>query len=89
MAKKREKLEIIRDILLAAKEKGRIKPTRLLYSSNLSPQMFKEYTTLLLNKNFIEEILDKKKKFFSITDKGRDFLREYRVIESLIKNFGL
>lgn len=89
MTKKREKLEIIRDILMVAKERGQIRPTRLLYSSNLSPQMFKEYTKLLLDKKFIEEIIIKNKKSFSITNKGADFLREYRVIEGLIENFGL
>lgn len=89
MVKKREKLEIIRDILLAVKGEEEIKPTRLLYSSNLSPQMFKEYINLLLRKEFIKESLVKEKKSFSLTNKGRHFLEEYRVIENLIKNFGL
>lgn len=89
MVKKREKLEIIRDILSAIKEKGEIKPTRLLYSSNLSPQMFKEYIHLLLHKEFIKESLIKEKRRFSLTNKGRHFLEEYKVIENLIKNFGL
>ena len=89
MNKKRERLEIIKDILFAIKNKRQIKPTRLLYSSNLSPQMFKQYIGLLLKKKFIEEIFFKKKKFFSLTTKGRDFLEEYKVIDSLIKNFGL
>lgn len=89
MAKKRERLEIIRDILKVVGEKREIKPTRLLYSSNLSPQMFKDYVNELLDKNFIVEIEEKKKKFFVLTDKGRDFLKEYMVLESVIKNFGL
>jgi len=89
MVKKREKLEIIRDVLLAIKEKGEIKPTRLLYSSNLSPQMFKEYIDLLLYKEFIKKSLIKEKKSFSLTNKGKHFLGEYRVIENIIKNFGL
>lgn len=89
MTKKREKLEIIRDVLWAIREKGEIKPTRLLYSSNLSPQMFKEYINLLLHKEFIKESLIKERKSFSLTTKGRHFLEEYKVIENLIKNFGL
>ena len=89
MTKKREKLEIIRDILLAIKGKGEIKPTRLLYSSNLSPQMFKEYIYLLLQKEFIKKSSIKGKKSFSLTNKGRHFLEEYKTIENLIKNFGL
>jgi predicted transcriptional regulator len=43
MARKRERLAVIRDILNAIRNTKNIKPTRLLYASNLSPQMFKEY----------------------------------------------
>ena len=54
MAKKRERLEVIKDILEAIKEGRNIKPTRLLYASNLSPQMFKDYINELLEKGFIK-----------------------------------
>ena len=67
-----------------------IKPTRLLYASNLSPQMFKEYINELIEKGFvIKDIDDKEKKTFSLTEKGNNFLEEYRVIENFIDNFGL
>ncbi len=89
MAKKRERLEIIRDILEVIKEKRHIKPTKLLHSSNLSTQMFKEYITLTISRELIEEVLIKKKKFFTLTDKGRDFLEEYKSIERVIRTFGL
>ena len=90
MAKKRERLEVIRDILKSISSNRQIKPTRLLYASNLSPQMFKEYINELLTKGFIKFEIDKKeKKTFSLTPKGQNFLQEYRVIENLIENFGL
>jgi len=90
MAKKRERLEIIRDILNAIKGKRQIKPTRLLYSSNLSPQMFKTYINELISKGFINLDIDKnEKKTFSLTKKGYEFLSKYKVIENLIENFGL
>ncbi len=89
-AKKRERLTIIRDILIVIRDTRNIKPTRLLYASNLSPQMFKDYVNELLNKKFIKlEISEKEKKTFSLTKKGYDFLQEYRIIENFIKNFGL
>ena len=70
MAKKRERLDVIRDILLAIRENKQIKPTRLLYASNLSPQMFKEYINELITKNFISLDIDQKeKKTFSLTSK--------------------
>ena len=89
MVKKRERLEIIRDILEVIREKRQIKPTKLLHSSNLSTQMFKEYISLSLNRELIEEVLIKKKKFFSLTDKGSSFLEEYKSIERVIRTFGL
>ena len=90
MTKKRERLEVIRDILYAIKNNRQIKPTRLLYSSNLSPQMFKEYINELISKNFIKLDIDKdEKKTFSLTNKGMEFLQEYRVIERFVDNFGL
>jgi len=90
MAKKRERLEVIKDILEAIRRNRKIKPTRLLYSSNLSPQMFKEYINELISKGFIKlDIDDKDKKTFSITKKGNDFLQEYKVIEEFVENFGL
>ena len=90
MAKKRERLDVIKDILEAIRENRQIKPTRLLYASNLSPQMFKEYINELISKEFIKLDIDKKdKKTFSLTEKGFNFLQEYRIIENFIENFGL
>ena len=90
MAKKRERLEVIKDILRSILDNRNIKPTRLLYSSNLSPQMFKEYINELISKKFINlDIDEKEKKTFSLTQKGNDFLEEYRTIERFVENFGL
>lgn len=89
-AKKRERLDVIRDILQTIRQNREIKPTRLLYASNLSPQMFKEYINELISKKFIKfEIDEKDKKTFSLTKKGQDFLLQYKVIENFIENFGL
>jgi predicted transcriptional regulator len=90
MVKKRERLDIIKDILLSIRENRSIKPTRLLYASNLSPQMFKDYINELISKKFIKLDVDEEgKKTFSLTKKGNDFLEEYKVIENFIDNFGL
>ena len=87
---KRERLDVIRDILRSVRENREIKPTRLLYSSNLSPQMFKEYVNELIGKKFISlEEKDNGKKFFILTTKGHEFLEQYKAIEEFIENFGL
>lgn len=87
--KKRERLEVIRDILNSIRQIREIKPTRLLYSSNLSPQMFKDYIDELLKKDFIKLEITDDKRFFILTKKGYDFLQEYKRIENFISNFGL
>lgn len=90
MVKKRERLEVIKDILDSVREGRKIKPTRLLYASNLSPQMFKEYIDELIKKGFLKlESDENDKKTFSLTKRGFDFLQEYKVIENFIENFGL
>ena len=89
MARRRERLTVIRDILRSIRESRNIKPTRLLYASNLSPQMFKDYVDELISKGFIKEEPTEKNKTFSLTKKGHDFLEQYKAIENFIENFGL
>jgi predicted transcriptional regulator len=86
MAKKRERLEVIFDILKVIQDHGNsVKPTRLQHYSNLSPQMYKEYIEELLNKAFVEQ----KEGAYSLTTKGFEFLQKYRLITEFIDGFGL
>ncbi len=89
--KKRERLEVIYDILRIIREHhNSIKPTPLLRYSNLSSRSFAEYYTELLAKGFIKEITDKKgRKFITLSDKGFTFLEKYRLILGLIEEFEL
>ncbi|RME31607.1 hypothetical protein D6789_02170 [Candidatus Woesearchaeota archaeon] len=89
--KKRERLEIIRDILSAINEKGpEALPTHILYKSNLSSQMLKEYLSELQQKSFIAEIRDKRGKVrYSLTQRGFDFLKDYEVVQRFIDSYGL
>ena len=90
VAKKRERLEVIQDILSCImNHNNSIKPTRLLHSSNLSPQMFKEYIDELKEKGFIQEKEDSEKKEYSLTNKGFEYLEQYKTITRIIENFGL
>ena len=91
MKKKRDRLVIIHDILYAIKEKGgNVKPTHILYKSNLSHQMLTEYLAELISKKFIEEKEDKKgKKTYELTQKGFDYLRDYSMIRGFIDSYGL
>ncbi|MDD5086933.1 MAG: winged helix-turn-helix domain-containing protein [Candidatus Nanoarchaeia archaeon] len=89
--KKRERFDVINDILVSIKKnKGKIKPTRLLYSSNLSSLMFKDYISDLTKTGLIAEVKDSKgRKHYEITEKGHDFLRKYSMFNEFVGNLGL
>lgn len=90
MNKKRDRLQIVHDILKAVQEKnGRIKPTHILYKSNLSYQMLDEYLGELISKGFLVENRAKTGKTYSITSKGFAYLQKYRTIVDFIDSFGL
>lgn len=87
---KRNKLEIIRDILKTIKENhNRIKPTPLLRKSNLSTLRFNEYLSDLLKKSFVEEKEISPNKYLSLTPKGFKYLEKYNSIMGFIEEFDL
>lgn len=87
---KRERLEIIKDILRIIQDHRTIKMTPLLRKSNLSSQRFSEYFRELVDKEFIIESRDKQgKKVYSLTNKGSRYLEKYRTIMSFIDEFEL
>lgn len=91
MNKKRDRLEVIFDILNMIRENhNSIKSTPLLRKSNLSSQSFSDYFNELKSKNFVKEVFDKKnKKFISLSDRGFKFLEKYQTITKFIEEFDL
>ncbi|MEK6816882.1 MAG: winged helix-turn-helix domain-containing protein [Nanoarchaeota archaeon] len=92
MGERRDKLDIVSDILKSIQDKGgRIKPTHLLYKSNLSHEGMKRYIEELKVKLMIIEEEDPKKnlRYFIITDKGLKFLQDYKKIREFTDSFGL
>ncbi|MEK6926968.1 MAG: DUF4364 family protein [Nanoarchaeota archaeon] len=90
MAKKRNRLEIIRDILEVIKNKsGKIRPTHILYKSNLSYGMMEEYMNELMEKQFIIISTHNGNKTYSITEKGINYLSQYKMISQFTDSFGL
>ena len=90
MNKKRDRLQVIYDILKVIREKnGKIKPTHILYKSNLSHQMMEEYIKELIEKDFIEEGKNDDGKTYSIKQKGQEYLSKYKVITEFVNSFGL
>jgi len=91
MSRKRDRLEIILNILEAIRDKNNeAKPTHILYKSNLSSEMLKSYLKELIIKNLISEELDKKnKKCYSLTEKGFNYIDDFSVIKGFIDSYGL
>jgi predicted transcriptional regulator len=86
---KRSKLDIIIDILNCINEKGRIKPTHLMYRSNLSHIQMKRYVSELVEKDLIKKRAEKNKTLMVITEKGRSFLAEILRMKAFQETFGL
>ena len=96
MASRRSRLELVFDILLAIQNKGGvIKPTHLMYKSNLSHKLLNSYLDELIQKELVmieEEFVKRKKasnKTVRITDKRLTFLSEFRRMREFTDAFGL
>lgn len=91
MSERRDKLQIIYDVLnsIRSKNAGKIKPTHLLYKSNLSHVRMKKYIEDLMVQGLIEEIFEKKQKMYSLTPKGFEFISEFSKIKEFTDSFGI
>ncbi len=89
--KKRDRLEVVYDILSIIKDHSNsIRPTPLLRQSNLSSRGFSDYYYELISKGFVKEITDNKgRKYITLTDKGFMYLEKYRLILGFIGEFEL
>jgi len=87
---RRNKIEIINDILASIQNKnGKIKPTHLLYKSNLSYKKMNEYIAELIEKDMMNEKKVDKNKYYIITDKGLKFISEFKKMRDFTESFGL
>jgi len=90
MNPRRSKMSIFVDILrLINRKNNKAKPTHILYGANLSHIRLKKYLGTLLDMGFVEETQDKGHTYFIITEKGYEFLREFRKIEDMSEAFGI
>ena len=90
MSERRTRIHALVDVLRVIEaENGRAKPTHILYKANLSYKILKDYLNSLLQKGFIEVVLDKNRTYYRLTEKGQQYLNEYRKLEKLSKVFGM
>ena len=86
----RSKARIYLDILSTIlKEGGKTGPTRILYGANLSHDRLMRHLTYLIEVSLVAEEKEEERTFYKLTDKGREFLREFLRIEKFAEAFGI
>lgn len=86
----RSKACIYFDILnQIVKEEGRAGPTRILYGANLSHDRLMKHLTQLISLGLVVEEKEDERILYSITEKGMNFIREFRRIQEFAKAFGI
>ncbi len=90
MAEKRSRRDIIVDMLISIVNKGgKIKPTHLMYKSNLSHIRMRGYLEELVQKEMVKKTTNRNFEYILITEKGHDFMGKLRELKELEKTFGL
>ncbi len=65
-------------------------PTKILYAANLSHDRLTQYLEELVAKELIQEAEENESnKSYLLTEKGREFLNEYKKIERFSQAFGI
>ena len=88
----RSKMRILADMMRAIQGEGDegAGPTKILYAENLSHDRLTQYLDELLEKELIAALVpDGANKAFVLTEKGRDFLREFVRVEKFSEAFGI
>jgi len=89
LSARRSKFQLSVEVLSQIKQ-GERKPTRIMYSANLSWKSLKEILDSLVSQELIEEELvgrssKRAKKRYMITEKGENVLEYYSVVSGLIE----
>lgn len=81
-APRRNKLEMILSVLYACQQPAIL--TRLMYKTNINCKVLKEITTALVSRGLaVTKEKTKRRFYFSITTKGREFLQKAREMKAM------
>ncbi len=88
----RSKMRILADMMRAIQSEGEdgAGPTKILYAANLSHDRLTQYLEELVEKNLIKDTEPRSdNRIYFLTEKGREFLKEYVRIERFSEAFGI
>ena len=88
----RSKMRILADMMRAIQKEAEegAGPTKILYAANLSHDRLTQYLDELLEKELVTETgPDNNSRIYFLTEKGREFLREFIRIERFSEAFGI
>jgi predicted transcriptional regulator len=89
LPKYRSQMRIYVDIMLVIqREENHAKPTRILYGANLSYDRLVKYLDELKTLGVIEEVDGPDDRFYRLTQKGIDFMNQFRAVERFAGAFG-
>jgi predicted transcriptional regulator len=89
LPKYRSQMKIYVDIMrVIQREENRAKPTRILYGANLSYDRLLKHLDELKTLGVIEEIVESDDRFYKLTQKGIEFLNQFRAVERFATAFG-
>jgi predicted transcriptional regulator len=85
---RRTKADIFFDILrIVQQDQGKTKTTRILYGANLSYARLKKYLDYLIQNNFLQKMEKNGAVYFVITEKGLNFIQEFRKVKRFSEAF--
>jgi predicted transcriptional regulator len=87
--KYRSQMKIYVDIMrVIQREENRAKPTRILYGANLSHDRLLKHLDELKMLGVIEEVVESDDRFYKLTQKGIEFMNQFRAVERFATAFG-
>lgn len=88
---KRDRLQVLYDILKVIQNKPGIKPTHIMYKANLSSKMLSEYLGELVSRGFVVQDTgkDERSKLYELSEKGHAYVANYSVVQDFVETYGL
>lgn len=87
--KQRSTIRIYLDILSVAAEEGNAKTTRILQKANLPHDRLMKHISELQKRDLLAEVNNGPNRYYTITTKGQDFVKEVRRAQSFLSAFGV